>query len=318
MDGGENAGLKSFASLLMLAGLLAVSGVMLPFIGIFPALFLPLPMLLLRLENETVIPACLLAGMVLTLPPILLGRMTPDMFFYGGMLLYGFMMGEGWRRGKSKEIFVTQGILTVLLAGILGVLILSLNSGKSPFALISTHIAANLNLTLEIYRQMEMPEETLALFEASLPRLEYALTRLLPAIMATLLILAAWLNLLAARSIVRHRKTAIPDLGFFMNWGVPPFFIWGFIVTGLILLLPVPPIRILGLSCLLLLLPLYFLQGMAITAFWFQHRRVPPLIRYTLYALMLIQQILILLILLIGIFDTWLNFRKRIQTTPTP
>jgi uncharacterized protein YybS (DUF2232 family) len=245
--------------------------------------------------------------------------MTPDLIFYAGMLLYGYMLGEGWRQGIGKEAFVVRGILAVMAAGLVSIFFLAFSSGQGPLALVGGHVASNLSLTLEIYRQMEMPEETLALFEAALPRLEYALTRLLPAITAMILILAAWLNLLAARPMVRHRNIDAPDLGPFMNWGVPPFFIWGFILTGLMLMLPVSPIRILGISCLLLLMPLYFLQGMAIIAFWFHHRGVPPLIRYALYALMLIQQILVILVLMVGIFDTWINFRKRIQTTtPKP
>ncbi|TWI77381.1 uncharacterized protein YybS (DUF2232 family) [Desulfobotulus alkaliphilus] len=315
-DGGKGIDIKSLAGIFILAGFLAAAGVLLPFVGVFPALFLPLPMLILRLENREPLPALILSGLVLGIPLIFTGRISSDLIFYGGMLLYGFAMGEGWRRGLSKEAFVLRALLAVLGAGCAAILFLAISKGTGPLTLVGNHVAANLAMTLEIYRQMEMPKETLTLFEAAIPRLEYALTRLLPAIAAFILIFAAWLNLLAARPMVRSRNIQAADLGLFINWGVPPVFIWGIIVAALVLMVPFPFVRILGISCLLVLLPLYFLQGMAIVAYWFHHRAVPPIIRYALYALMLIQQVLFLVILLIGIFDTWLNFRKRIGTKP--
>ncbi|TYT73940.1 DUF2232 domain-containing protein [Desulfobotulus mexicanus] len=317
-DGEKGIDIKNLAGIFILAGFLATAGVLLPFVGVFPALFLPLPMLILRLENREPFPALILAALVLGIPLLFTGRITSDLIFYAGMLLYGFAMGEGWRQGISKEVFVLKGLLMVLGAGCAAVILLAIGQGTGPLALIEQHVAANLAMTLEIYRQMEMPAETLALFEAAIPRLEYTLTRLLPAIAAFILIFAAWLNLLAARPMARHRKIQVADLGLFRNWGVPPNYIWGMIFAALILMVPIPLVRIMGVTCLLVLLPMYFLQGMAILAYWFHHRAVPPIIRNALYALMLIQQILFLVVLVIGIFDTWLNFRKRIEKKPQP
>lgn len=314
-DGDRKAGIQGLSSLLVLAGLLAVAGILLPFVGIFLTLFLPLPMILLRLENQETVPSLILSGLVLAVPLVFVGRITPEIFFYTAMLFYGYIMGEGWRRGTGKETFVIWGLIAVLAAGTASMILLAFSRGTGPLVLINEHVSASLSLALEIYRDMGISEENLAHLESEMPQLEYALTRLLPAVSAQMLLLVAWLNLLVARPMARHRKINAPDLGLFMNWGVPPFFIWGFILAGILLLLPVAGIRILGISCLLLLMPLYFFQGMAILAFWFHHRAVPPFIRYALYALVLIQQMLVLLVLMVGIFDTWINFRKRIQTT---
>ncbi|MCW7753586.1 YybS family protein [Desulfobotulus sp. H1] len=317
-DGEKGFQLRGSISIFILAALLAAAGILLPFVGVFPVLFLPLPMIVMRLENRETASALILAGVVLAVPLLFTGRISSDMLFYAGMLLFGFVIGEGWQQGIHKETAVLRAILAVLGMVALMIIVLAVTKSMGPVALIQNHVAANLAMTLEVYRHMEMPEETLAVFEAALPRLEYTLARLLPAISACILILAAWLNLLAARSMIRHRKIQAPDLGLFMNWGVPPLFIWGLILAGLILMIPIPFVRILGLSCLLVMMPLYFLQGMAIVAYWFHHRGVPPLIRHALYALMLIQQILFLVVLVLGIFDTWLNFRNRIQTKPKP
>ncbi|MBW2176623.1 MAG: DUF2232 domain-containing protein, partial [Deltaproteobacteria bacterium] len=54
----------------------------------------------------------------------------------------------------------------------------------------------------------------------------------------------------------------------------------------------------------------YFLQGIAVVSYYFEKKRFPRALRLFLYSLIALQQILLLLIIGLGLFDMWLNFRK--------
>lgn len=301
-------------------GAISVIGVVslsasLPLFGVIAAFFLPLPVLYVRLTNSRS-TAVTVAGAAMVTTLVLAGRLTPDLFFYAGLLLFGYLMGEGWRQGQSKEQFVGRAILTVVGVSAAGVLLVAASAGTGPLTLLSRYVGENLRMTLSLYEQMDMPEETIALFRDALPQMTYYLVRILPAMIVAILLLTGWINLLAARRLLAKNRVTAPSLGEFKKWRIPDPIVWGVIGSGVLLMVPVSGIRLIGFSGLIALCPLYFLQGMAITAFWFDHKRVPGLIRGFLYTLILLQHLMMLVVMLVGLFDTWLDFRKRIQTPP--
>ena len=61
---------------------------------------------------------------------------------------------------------------------------------------------------------------------------------------------------------------------------------------------------------LLIAAPIYFFQGIAIVAFYFDKKNLPRPLRVFLYSLIALQQFLLLIIIGIGFFDVWLDLRK--------
>jgi uncharacterized protein YybS (DUF2232 family) len=55
---------------------------------------------------------------------------------------------------------------------------------------------------------------------------------------------------------------------------------------------------------------IYFFQGIAIVSYYFEKKRFPRILRVFLYALIALQQFLLLLIVGLGFFDIWLNIRR--------
>jgi len=55
---------------------------------------------------------------------------------------------------------------------------------------------------------------------------------------------------------------------------------------------------------------LYFFQGIAIAAFFFEKKKLPKMIRLFLYSLIGFQQIVLLFVIGMGFFDVWLDIRK--------
>jgi uncharacterized protein YybS (DUF2232 family) len=82
------------------------------------------------------------------------------------------------------------------------------------------------------------------------------------------------------------------------------------------MLVPSTGIRLVGINGLLVLLTIYFLQGIAIVSFFFEKKNVPKGIRVFVYVMIGFQQIFLLVVICLGLFDMWINFRK-INTNET-
>jgi uncharacterized protein YybS (DUF2232 family) len=61
---------------------------------------------------------------------------------------------------------------------------------------------------------------------------------------------------------------------------------------------------------MMIVMQVYFFQGIAIVAFFFNKKRVPRAIRWGLYTLMTLQPLVLLMVICLGFFDMWLNVRR--------
>ena len=113
-----------------------------------------------------------------------------------------------------------------------------------------------------------------------------------------------------ARPILTGKKLFFPDYGPLKLWRPPEQLVWGVVASGSLLLLPSPALKMFALNGLLILMTIYFFGGIAIVSFFFEKKGLPRMVRIFLYSFLAIQQIALLLVVGIGLFDIWLNFRK--------
>ncbi|MCK5099944.1 MAG: DUF2232 domain-containing protein, partial [Desulfobacteraceae bacterium] len=86
--------------------------------------------------------------------------------------------------------------------------------------------------------------------------------------------------------------------------------VWFAILTLGSIFISVESIKILGLNIFIILMLIYFFQGIAIVSFFFEKKKFPFFLKSFIYTLIMIQQIFALLIIGLGFFDTWFDFRK--------
>jgi len=182
---------------------------------------------------------------------------------------------------------------------------------------VTGYVADNLKATLDLYQVMGMPEENIRLIVASLDRIQYVLVRLLPAMAVTSILVVVWANLILGRSALVRRGLSAPDFGRLRLWKAPEPLVWIAIGAGLLLLVPSVGLKLIGANVLLILMTVYFFQGIAIVAYYFERKALPRPLRIFLYSLIAIQQVLLLLIVVLGFFDLWFNFR-RMETPNAP
>jgi uncharacterized protein YybS (DUF2232 family) len=95
--------------------------------------------------------------------------------------------------------------------------------------------------------------------------------------------------------------------------------VWGLIACGFVLLAPgLEFLNVVALNGLLVIAACYFAQGLAIIAFFFHKNNVPRFLRGITYVLIVFQQIFTLMVVGLGLFDLWGDFRRLKKNNLTP
>jgi len=176
-------------------------------------------------------------------------------------------------------------------------------------------VTKNLELTLSLYENMGMKQESIQMISASLESIKYVFIRIIPALVVASILFISWINLLLSKPIFNNWNLIYPDFGSLKLWKAPEFLVWIIIGCGILLIFPNNTLKILGLNGLLILMTIYFFHGIAIVSFYFEKKRLPRLLRFFLYSLIALQQIILLVVIGLGFFDMWLNFR-RLENSP--
>jgi uncharacterized protein YybS (DUF2232 family) len=305
---------KDIVNGVLITSLFFFISVFIPIIGFVGALFIPLPILYYRIKLGRIIGAFIpiFTGLVLL---IVIGGMSTDTLFFAELLLIGFLLGEliGLNLSIEKTILLTTA--AVLFSGLISLFIFSIFSGTSISAVVSEYVAKNLELTMALYQSMGMSEENVRLISQAMEQIHQVLVRIIPALVTASTLFVAWSNILLAKPLLRSRSLFYPDFGLLKMWKAPEALVWVVIGCALALFIPVTAMRIIGSNGLLILMMIYFFQGIAIVSFYFDKKRFPRFIRFFLYALIALQQLILLVVIGLGFFDMWVNFRRSGKPT---
>jgi len=305
---------KDIISGIAVTSLIFVISVYIPIIGFFCALFIPLPTLIYRSKlgrsTGTIIPV--IATIIMA---VILGGISIDILFFFELLLLGFVLSELLELNLSIEKTILYACGSVIITGLICLLFYSNIANKEIFALVSEYVSKNLELTLSLYEDMGMKQESIQMISASLESIKYVFIRIIPALVVASILFISWINLLLSKPIFNNWNLIYPDFGALKLWKAPELLVWIIIGCGILLIFPNNTLKILGLNGLLILMTIYFFHGIAIVSFYFEKKRLPRLLRFFLYSLIALQQIILLVVIGLGFFDMWLNFR-RLENNP--
>ncbi len=283
--------------------------VYLPVLGFFFALFIPLPVMYTQTKRGLHY-GIIIAAISLFVISLIIGGIGPDLLFFAELLLIGIFLCVLFEKKFPVEAVVVLTCLIVLISGATGLFLYSLTLGQGVGALLSAYVMRSLELTMALYKSAGLPDESVRIFSESLKEIHYVLVRITPALITTMTMIVVWANLLMARPIFTVSGLPVPDFGRLNEWRTPEVLIWPVICCGGILLLPLGSLKMVGLNVLIILLTVYFFQGIAIVSFYFNRKQFPKIARFLLYGLIFIQQLLLMVVIAFGFFDTWLDFRK--------
>ena len=300
---------KDIISGIAIIGLIFTASTYLPIIGFFFSLFIPLPILFYRskLGRTTGIIVYILSIIIMI---VMTGSISLDIFFFAELLLLGFVLSELIEMHLSIEKTISYACASVLITGIIILFFYSNLSNTGIYTLASEYISRNLKLTMVLYESMGVPEESIHVISNSMEKIHYVLVRIIPAMLISLTLFVSWTSLLIVKPVLKAKNIFSPDFGSLKLWKAPEFMVWIFIGCGVTLILPNNFFKILGLNGLIILMTIYFFQGIAIVSFYFEKKNVPRIFRIFLYSVLALQQLVLLSVIGLGFFDMWLNFRR--------
>ncbi len=306
---------KDIATGITITCLIFAVSMYLPVIGSFIAILIPLPTLFFRSKLGRM-PGMIIPVLTILILIVITGSISFNVIFFLELLLLGFVLSELFELNLSVEKTMIYACGAVLISGIIFLFFLSNISSIGLIALISEYVAKNLELTMVLYKNIGMPEENIRLISDSLEKIQYVLVRIIPALAIASSLIVVWTNLLISKPILKIKKLSYPEFGSLNQWKAPEFLVWFAIGCGVLLLIPNHILKLIGLNGILVMMAVYFFQGIAIVSFYFETKNFPRMLRILLYGIIFLQQLILLLLIALGFFDIWLDFRKYGKPPP--
>jgi uncharacterized protein YybS (DUF2232 family) len=214
-------------------------------------------------------------------------------------VLVVMMLRRAWR----LELVVAAAVLATVACGML----LALGDGFAASAWresLTRNWTESFDAALQMYRDLGTSADRLAEIEAARDHIADQVMRFLPA-MLVVSCAALWLGNLG----LSRRWASWPQLDSLARWRNADWVIWCLIAAGFAMFLPHSSVAVAAANTFVIVLACYFAQGLSIVSYFFQRFGLPRGLRVATYLVIGLQQIAAALVLLVGVFDLWGDFR---------
>lgn len=289
------------------SGLFFTVSLSIPVIGFASAFLAPFPLGVARIRGGAV--AAGFSALLMTLVLAVLFSPPIGAWYATQCGLIGLIIPELALRGTRP--FRTILWTTAAAAALTVVLVtaFTLTSKIDPQLFIQKEITDGINQVAKLYEQQSgLTGQELDALKQGMQTVGELMMRLYPAL-ATInlgLISAATL-LLFIRSAARY--ALVLDLTPFKRFRTPDLLIWILIIAGFAMLAPTALVTTPAFNILVILCVLYFMQGLAVLLTFCERTTFAGTLKVMLAVALLTQPYLAGIVVIIGIFDYWGDFR---------
>ena len=217
-----------------------------------------------------------------------------------------FSFGRGW------------SIATVVSVGAVGTLAAMLMTAWAFAGSLSTlwnvlhaGVVAQVLATLEVYERMGLSGETTEFLREQAGQMATLFVQMLPGMIFVALGGMVLVNLALLSWQFPQYRVFFFEAGDLKEWKSPDHMVWFLVVPSLALFLPLGwAVRTVAVNVVLVCAAFYFFHGLAIVAYYFHHKKVPMFFRVLGYLLIVFEQVLTVLVIGLGFFDLWGDFRR--------
>lgn len=303
------AAVKDMASGILFCLMIIVVMHMIPLLGIFAWVVLPLPVLFFRLKvGRSGSGLIMLISLVVLI--VMTNNIAFNVLYFGSLMATGYFLGEFIEKHLAVEKIVIYTGLCVAGLLMLVLLLYAFSQGTDIVGLFHDYLQRYQMISerlfsdsAKIYPQMDLnPDE--------IKQAGTLLAMILPGILVNSYLTMVWINILLIKRFLKNRGITVQSIENLRLWKAPFALVFGVIVCSMILFFVSGPIRIIAINCLIVLMFVYFFQGIAIVSYFFQKKSAPIALRLFVYAMIAVQPLFLTLVIGFGLFDTWANFRK--------
>lgn len=209
-------------------------------------------------------------------------------------------------KGGSRSIVYAVAINLVVILAVAAVY--GVVSGQNLHVQVIKGINSSIAQTVTIYEKAGIKGDELKSLQQAMQQAGVLIGRIYPALVTVGLSILAGLNLLLIGRLAARRSIYL-TLGDFNRFKNPEQMIWLLIAAGFAMLVDNDMVTVTALNLLIVIVSLYFIQGMAVIGHSFKRFNVPGFVRFIFYLLLTVQPFLALVVALLGIFDLWGDFR---------
>ena len=286
---------------------LFISGILVPPAGVALLPFVPQPVLVFGLN-------CGIrwgVGVLLVAAIILVVFATEELVFIYTVfaLVVGLLFGLLGRLRAIESLVVSVSGVTFLVTA--GLLLYFFGSWSGMIHDFRASLTQQFVAATRVHEKMGFPQESLELLRERMPQVVETLLQLLPALVFVSLAAVVLINVILLCRRFPERRSEWLAIDTLREWKGPEPMVWGLIACGFALFIPgLEWSKIIAINVLVVIGTCYFAQGLAIVAFFFHKNNVPRFLRGLTYVLIFFQQIFTLLVVGLGLFDLWGDFRK--------
>ncbi len=287
----------------------------LPLAGAATWLILPFPMLFYRLKigrhGSIVIMAVSLVVMM-----VIARNLEAIALYFGSLLLTGLILGECIEKHLSIEKIMFYTVLCVFGACLTGIWIYAVSRGQGIEQLVVDYVERYQAVSDHFFSELEKLYPELNLDRQVLEKENTVMLMVLPGIFIDSYLLMVWLNILLMKKILLRKGLVVQTIDHLNRWKAPDLLVYGLIALSVSAYFASGIVQWVCVNGLIVLLSVYFFQGIAVVSFFFQKKNAPSALRFFFYFLIAILPQFMILVVGCGLFDTWINFRK-LGTTPS-
>ena len=256
------------------------------------------------------------AGAVFLSALAMFGMYGPSNALLEYVLLFGIpsvilplLLLKGWRWDQAAVLTIFT--VVVLAAG--AVTAVAVDDGATVSMFADQYVEMQMDLIRESFPDSpDMSAEQQRDVHQFIQDMEEWFRQTYPAIvvlgMTAFVLFQVW-----ALSLLAGRHYSVPGVAF-TSWKAPEPLIWVLIAAGVLFFAATGLLQQVGLNLLIVLLLVYYIQGLAIVTELFERKQIPVFMRVMGYAMVLLFNPLPFIVAGIGVFDLWIDFRnKRIK-----
>jgi uncharacterized protein YybS (DUF2232 family) len=282
-----------------------------PFFGPFFSLLTPLPFLFYSSKLG------LNQGIKIGLVSLLFVGIVAKIIGYPQLVLFclefgmvGLIISEIFRREYSFSLTIFWGTILMLFIGSGFLFFIGLSKGLSPVEMILNYLQSNLDKTIGLYEKEGLNQAMVTQLRQLGPVLVDLVKKTYPSLIIVGAGFVVWLNVVLSKPLFIFNGVKYPDLGKADMWKAPEYLVWGLIAAGFSLLSSIKYVNFVALNSLIIFSVIYAFHGFSILIFFFNKYNVPTWIRAVVYIIIIFQQLFLIILALMGLFDQWIDFRK--------
>lgn len=235
-----------------------------------------------------------------------------SLFFTLTLLPVGVILAKADRENESTQRAGTKSIGYLVFVWLVAGWLLGLATQSNPYLDLRQSLDKGFETTFALYRDSgNFQPDDLATIKNFIAQLREQAAQLFPALLLISVICTVWLNTVVGQWLLRKKDPSRINREDFKNWRLPELLVWLVIITGFTLLVPHAKLNTISLNVGLVLLVLYFSQGLAIVSSLMQKWSLPLVIKIITYNLLFLQIYGIGFIAALGLADVWVDFRKQ-------